>query len=45
MPKHEYTVKAEANGSHSIACGCGNKYGLFETYFKHLEEMGVGADA
>lgn len=45
MSKHEYTVKAEANGSHSIICGCGNKYGLFETYFKHLEEMGESVDA
>lgn len=43
--EHEYTVKAEANGVHSIVCGCGNKYGLFETYFKHLEEMGVKVDA
>lgn len=42
MDKHTYSVKAEANGMHSIVCDCGNKYGLFETYFRHVEEMEQG---
>lgn len=44
MVKHEYTVKTEPNGYRSIVCGCGNKYGLFETYFAHLKAEGVSND-